>query len=436
MGLRTRWPVEVVGMLPADRSACCGERPVPTSHSIVILYGPTWDAPSQMSKQHLARHWARHRRVLYVESPFNLFSFITRPAEARRLMYRYLKGPVPVGERLFLQTYAYLWPYRGGSRWTESRAINILNQAIVRPQLVRLCRRLGIYRPIVLAGSAHALPLLGGLNPALVVYHCSDDYTEQKTFPSSFAELERDLMARSDLVICTAEELRQAKAHLSPNVYTVPNGAEVAHFARTQDPQTEVAEELRRLPRPLVGYIGTIFEWLDQEMIAYAARARPDWSFVFVGPPGVDVSRLQAMPNIRFLGPRPYAELPRYLKGFDVAIVPFRFHAVTLRASPIKFYECLASGVPVVATRLPDFEPLAHLTELVTCPDEFVAALERAISNDTPEAKTARMTEARNHSWEARFALVDALIEEALAAKEARFQSDALRYSGTGISQA
>jgi glycosyltransferase involved in cell wall biosynthesis len=276
---------------------------------------------------------------------------------------------------------------------------------------------LGFQRPLVLVGTATALPLLDALDPSLVLYHCSDDYTRQSTFPASFRELERDLVRQCDLVICTAETLRQAKAHLHPHVYTVTNGAQVEHFTCTQASDTPVARELRDLPRPIVGYIGKVFQWLDQAMIAYAARARPGWSFIFVGPLETDVSQLRTLPNVHFLGPRPYADLPSYLKGFDVATIPFIFHDVTLRASPIKFYEYLASGVPVVATRLPDFEPLAHLAGLVSTPDEFIAALEDAIAHDTPQKRQARMAEAQNHSWETRFAQIDRLIEEALERK-------------------
>jgi glycosyltransferase involved in cell wall biosynthesis len=395
-----------------------------TEHAtIIILYGPTWDAPSQVSKQHLARHWAQQgHRVLYVEAPFHPLSLASRPREVGRLWQRYIGGPKQVETNLWVQAYPVLFPYRAGWPLVGTDWMVRLNQALVRPQLTILCRRLGFHRPLVLVGTATALPLLDALEPSLVLYHCSDDYTRQSTFPTSFRELERDLITCCDLVICTSEALRQAKAHLHPHTYAVANGAQVVHFARTQAPNTPVAQELRDLPRPIVGYIGNVFQWLDQEMIAYAARERSEWSFVFVGPITTDVNQLQVLLNVHFLGPRPYDDLPSYLKGFDVTTVPFIFHDVTLRASPIKFYEYLASGVPLVASRLPDFESFAHLVGLVTTPDEFVAALEDAIAHDTLEKRQARMAEAQNHSWEARFAQIDRLIEEALAQKKEREQ--------------
>ena len=269
-----------------------------------------------------------------------------------------------------------------------------------------------------MVGSPLALPLLDSLDPILVVYHCSDEYTRQPSFPEGFAELEAELIGRSDLVICTAEDLRRSKARMHRHCYTVTNGADVDHFASTQMPEMAGASDLNGLPRPIVGYIGSVFEWLDQSMIARAATDHEDWSFVFVGPITTDVKPLRRFPNIHFLGPRKYSDLPSYLKEFDVATVPFVFHDVTLSASPVKFYEYLASGVPVVASRLPDFEPFAHLTELVSTPDEFVAGLENAVNLDTAAKRERRMTEARNHSWASRFAEVDRLIQTAIDRKQ------------------
>jgi glycosyltransferase involved in cell wall biosynthesis len=120
------------------------------------------------------------------------------------------------------------------------------------------------------------------------------------------------------------------------------------------------------------------------------------------------------LPNVHFLGPRPYDILPQYLRGFDVATVPFVVNDVTLRASPIKFYEYLASGVPIVATRLPDFETLSDFAYLVEDADEFTLALQRTVSEDTPEFRQRRMAEAKHHSWTSRFKQIDVLIEQAL----------------------
>ena len=294
------------------------------------------------------------------------------------------------------------------------------NAAIARRRLAPLCRRLGIERPLVLVGTATALPLLDVLTPSLVLYHCSDDYTRISSFPRSFEALERELARRCDLVICTAKSLRDSKAGLHPFTFAVSNGADVEHFARTQAAGTSPARELSDLGTPIIGYIGTVFRWIDQDMVLHAARAHPEWSFVFIGPITTDVGALKKMPNVRFLGPRPYEDLPAYLRAFDVAVLPFVVDDVTLRASPIKFYEYLASGVPVVTTRLPDLEAFADLVHPVDTPVGFERALRAAMGGDTPERRRARMSESEGHSWEARFAQIDRLIDEALDRKAVR----------------
>ena len=382
--------------------------------SYVFLYGPTWDAPSQVSKHHLARHWAsRGDNVLYVESQFHPLSLLTRRREVGRMWGRFAGGPVEVADRLWVQAYPSAVPYRAGVPLAGSPMARWVNQIIPRGLVRRSAHRASVDRPVVVVGTATALPLVDRLDPSLVVYHCSDDYASQPNFPASFLQQERSLMDRADLVICTAEELTRVKAPLHANTHTVTNGADVEHFTSTQDGATVVAPDVAGLPGPVIGYIGTVFEWVDVQLLARAAQARPSWNFVLIGPVATDVSVIESLPNVHLLGPRPYGELPGYLKGFDVAIVPFIFHDVTRRASPVKFYEYLASGVATVATRLPDLERFESLAGLYDGYDEFMAALDAGVADKSVDAREARMQAAGENSWTARFAQIDGLIEEA-----------------------
>ena len=387
---------------------------------IILLYGPTWDQPGQLSKHHLARHWARTRKVLYVESPPNPLSFFTRREETNRLWQRYRHGPFQVAERLWVHTFFYPLPYRGRCIGLGGQWVNQFNQRVIRNQLQKVLKRLQFNMPILVVGSAHALPLAEHIPHSLMVYHCSDDFTQVPSFPESFPGLETELLRRCDLVICTAEELRRLKGHLNPNTITVPNGAQVEHFANCKAPDKQIASELVDLPKPIVGYIGSVFRWINQEWVAQAARQLPDWSFVFIGPLQTDISLLRKLSNVYFLGPRPYTDLPLYLRGFDVAIVPFVINSLTLCVSPIKFYEYLASGTPVVASRLPDLEPLSKFSYLVEKSNEFVQALQRAVSDETPEACNKRINESRNHSWANRCGEVDQIIKQAIVRKWGR----------------
>ncbi|MEG3072228.1 MAG: glycosyltransferase [Candidatus Syntrophopropionicum ammoniitolerans] len=112
--------------------------------------------------------------------------------------------------------------------------------------------------------------------------------------------------------------------------------------------------ELQTLQGPVVGYVGAISAWFDQEMLAAAAHAHPEWSFVLVGPVDTDVSLLDSLPNVRLTGHKPYSVLPAYLKGFDVTVIPFKINALTTGVNPVKLYEYLAAGRPIVSSDLPE----------------------------------------------------------------------------------
>ncbi|PZC45908.1 MAG: Glycosyltransferase involved in cell wall bisynthesis [Chloroflexi bacterium] len=382
-------------------------------HSYLILYGPTWDGASQVSKHHLAKYWANlGHSVLYVESQFHLFSFITRMKEALRLLTRFIFGPNKVENNLWIHCFPSVFPYRSGVSFLANSLTLAINQFIPRRLINSLCESLKLDSPVVIVGTATALPIIERLNPKLVVYHCSDDYSSQPNFPSSFKDLEKKLIARADLIICTAEELTEIKAPMNPQTYTITNGADIDHFKSSLEDATEVPAEIKDFSGPVIGYVGTIFEWLDFEMIANAAREKPGYNFVFIGPITTDISLIHDIPNIHMLGPKSYGSIPNYLKGFDVATIPFIIHDVTLRASPVKFYEYLASGTPIVATRLPDLDRFDHLVTLFSRPDQYVESLDKALANKSKTALNNRIEEASNHSWESRFEKIDELIDQ------------------------
>jgi glycosyltransferase involved in cell wall biosynthesis len=155
-----------------------------------------------------------------------------------------------------------------------------------------------------------------------------------------------------------------------------------------------------------------VAEWLDLELIAAIARRRKDWSFVLIGPILVDVSVLRDESNVLLLGPRPYSSLPDYLKGMDVATIPFLMNELTRNADPIKLYEYLAAGLPVVSTDMPQVRRLQPLIEVADSVDSFEQAVERALHDRTESAVAARVAEARKHAWSERFAQVESLIAQ------------------------
>jgi glycosyltransferase involved in cell wall biosynthesis len=380
---------------------------------LVVLYAPPWDGPAQFSKHHLARYLAaRGHRVLYVEAPLGPLSLARRRGHLRSELRAALTPPRLAADRLWVRRYFNPVPYHGVTRVTSTRTANRIGQRLLAPSLRRDLARLGLRRPVVVAGLPHAVDILPRLPRRALAYHCADDYAHVRGFPASLPALERDLCREADLVIVTAETLRAPRATYNPKTYWVPNGVDTAHFAAPAAP----ADELATLPRPVLGFVGGLAQWVDVDLVTHVARARPDATVLLVGPISTDVSRLAELDNVRLLGPRPYADVPCFLAAMDVALIPFVNDAVTYHADPIKAYEYLAAGVPVVATDLPALHRLRPFVRLANTPSGFLAQIEAALGEGREAGRAARQAEAARHDWSCRFADVERLLLEHLPA--------------------
>lgn len=380
---------------------------------VVILYGPPWSDTPRMSKHHLAEHFSHQQRVLYIEAPIHPLTFVTRPREAIAHLRRVISGPHEIKTNLWVYSFLYPFPYHGFSSITSSRYVNLINQKVFQPFLLAALRSLDISNPILIAGQAQALPLISAIDPSVSIYHCSDELASVSGFPESYGSIEEDLIAACDAVVATSERLAAAKRFYHDKVLTVRNAADYNHFARVGNAQVPIPEDLHSIRRPIIGYVGSMYEWIDYDLVHRLAGQRPEWSFVFIGPGRVRLlDKLSSLPNVHFLGARQYAQVPNYLHSFEVAWIPFRYHDVTLKASPIKFYEYLAAGRPTVSTKLPDLEQFSSVAHLASTSDEFMEAITYALDDDTVERRAARMAVARQHSWDARFEDMLQLISE------------------------
>ena len=234
--------------------------------------------------------------------------------------------------------------------------------------------------------------------------------------PAGVVQDEERLLRMADVVFVTAQALLETRRKLHSNVHLVPNAADYEHFARSVPP----APELVRLPSPIIGYVGALAPWVDYELLRFLAESRPSWSFVFVGPILSDVSPLRGLANVHLLGYRAYPSLPSYLAGFDVCIIPFRMNDLIEATNPVKFYEYLAAGKPVVATPLPEILPFSGVVRVADSPESFLEAVEESITGDSESRASERRAVARHHTWRARVEQISAILEEALERKRAQ----------------
>jgi glycosyltransferase involved in cell wall biosynthesis len=257
----------------------------------------------------------------------------------------------------------------------------------------------------------------------LIVYDCVDEYTafpEFRRMKPWIAERERKLCGVAGVVACTAPSLFESKQKLAPGrTHFVHNVGDAAHFERALDSTLPVPDDVASLPRPIIGFIGAVSDYkLNLDWLIHLAQVRPSWSLVLIGPTGVadpstDVGKLSAQPNVHLLGHRSYEQLPSYLKGFDVAVIPYRLNDYTNGVFPIKFFEFLASGRPVVISPLPAVREYWGAVRVADSAESFVQACEAALHGDAPQARQQRLELARRNSWDSR---VKKLLDLTLAA--------------------
>jgi glycosyltransferase involved in cell wall biosynthesis len=380
---------------------------------IVCVGFADWDTELWTNQHHLMSRLARENHVLFVES-----LGLRRPQLAgrdlARIARRLRRGLTPprAADGLHVLSPLVLPLHRPA-------AVRALNRRLLRAQVRRAARRLSVGRPILWAYVPQAEPLIKTLDPELVVYHCVDDIAAQEGVDTvSFRAAERRFAARADLVLASAPALAERMRELSGNVVYAPNVADTALFARAleRNPSDPGDPAVAALPRPRVVFTGAVVaKKLDVPLLAALARSRPEWSFALVGPvgagdPGTDVAALSGEPNIHLLGTRTYEQLPDVLRAADAGLIPYARNALTESVFPMKVYEYLAAGLPVVATPLP---ALAGVAEVATAPDAGGLAhlLEEAIASDSPERRAERSRAAAAHSWERRLEEIAGAIE-------------------------
>jgi glycosyltransferase involved in cell wall biosynthesis len=257
-------------------------------------------------------------------------------------------------------------------------------------------------------GAPH-LALLDAYPGARSVYRMCDDTGAFPDAPRSFDAIEREVCRRVDLVVTTARcLLDRARASGARAVLHLPNACDPEPFAAAR---RVAPEPLAALPRPRAIYAGAIDSWFDAELLAATARRLPEWSFVLIGPERHRSGPLEAVPNVHRVGPRPYADLPAWFAGSDAALVPFRLTPMTHAIHPIKVYEYLAAGLPVVSTPMRETEEMRAPIALAEGPESFARALERAFASDCVEARAARRAFARANPWDDRFERLAAALE-------------------------
>jgi teichuronic acid biosynthesis glycosyltransferase TuaH len=291
-----------------------------------------------------------------------------------------------------------------------------LNETIARRQIKKAAARLKMDKPLLWLNPHSAVHMAGRMNESAVVYDITDDWIspiQSEPMRRLITAQDAALCRRADAVIVCSDKLREMKQGLTRRLALIPNGVETEHYSAVLKPG-QVPDAATAWNSPVFGYTGTIHpERVDVDLVLTLSRSFPGGTVALVGPDllsSADRARLDTAGNVVRTGPVPYHNLPDYMRAFDVCITPHCMSTFTESLNPIKLWEYLAGGKPVVSTNVAGFRDYPALVHLSNTPNEFVAAC-RAALEEPASGGQARQSEAQKHTWEARVSDVITVLE-------------------------
>ena len=358
--------------------------------SLVCVSHVPWDAVWQRNQQTMLR-LSRSEKVVYLRTANTL----EISANTRYLAHFFGNK---VSDDLLVINPVILW---GDTRFGLIRRLNrwillsFIRFGMVRAGFGRVPIVLWFYFP-------RCEYICGGLGECLVVYDLQDEYATGTNATRDIAARERRLLERADIVFKGTNSLRKKKHRWNKNIHFVQNGVESDHFSRAAKDETEIPEDLKQLPHPVIGYFGLIGDRVDVSILEMLADTHPEWSIVLVGPVREEMCTVPERKNIYLMGQKEYESLPGYLKGFDVAVIPYVLNETTMDLNPTKLLEYLSGGKPVVSTAMTDVvELFGDYVGVARNREEFLALTERAVESPDEVLIKNGMEFAGKFTWEA-----------------------------------
>ena len=388
-----------------------------SGESIICVSWLNWDWLPLVPHQMMTR-LAQHNRVLYVDPAIALTSVLAHPEQSSFVagkLKRWLRGVREVSENLYVYHPPPLLVAPGHLRVNDTLSRRWLASAVART-----AARLGMQRPILWLYDPYAIEP-GQLGEKLVCYDCNDDTSSFASLAYKRRNLEamdEALARRADVVLVTSRELQRRKSAMNDNVHYLPSGVDFDLFNKAVRADLAVPDELRDVSSPVVGYVGALNNYrIEWGWIEALAKRMPEVTIVFVGPPIESPPRsVTSLANVRFVGQKAPEELPRYLKLFDVGIIPYKGEAFLESCQPTKTFEYLAAGLGVVSAPIPELRDYAEVVRIAADAMQFVQQTQAMLMQARDaEFRNRCVAVARGRTWDARVRAASELVCAALA---------------------
>ena len=329
--------------------------------------------------QHLMSRFASHFRIFFVEEPLfdveTAYTELSKPAENVWVVHPHLPARLSDAEK-------------------DELLVFLLSDLFMQFNIIEYIA--WYYTPMAVSFSKN-------FNPTLVIYDCMDELSAFNFAPPQLKEQENYLFSVADIVFTGGYSLYEVKKHYHNNIHLFPSSIDKKHFERARA-FPHLTSDQTTIPSPRIGFFGVVDERIDIALLAEMAHKKTDWHFIIIGPVvKIDPQILPQLPNLNFLGQRSYNELPGYIAGWDVAIMPFAINAATRFISPTKTPEYLAAGKPVVSTAIHDvvkFYGDTGLIQIANDADEFITCIEYALRQDENIWLTAVDKALAGNSWD------------------------------------
>ena len=302
-----------------------------------------------------------------------------------------------------------------------NKNIRRINKLILTLSVNYYLKKYKFDNPILWAYVPNIIDFFSKFNEKYIVYHCVDEISQFPGVTENIIAMERELLRKADIVFVTSKNLYESKRVYNANTHYLPNVADVAHFSRASNDDIPIPAEMVSIQKPILGFIGAIDDYkVDSDILEYVAGF--NWSIVLIGPLGLSdkaekLKGLLSLKNIYHLGSKDYKVLPSYLKYFDVCLIPSRINNYTINVFPMKYYEYLAAGKPVIATRIPSLIDQKELAYIAKDKYEFKELIEKALKEDSDYKRNERINAAAENTWEKRIESMGELIESSLGRK-------------------